>query len=208
MTTRQQRRAQARANAKRKHKPSGIGRAIRALPSTMKRLLKAATSLPWWMNVLGFCATLLVGYEVYYATIPEVNAPEIADVASPFAPPFRIHNPSHLISATDIVMRCEVDQILSKDGASMQGGSVTSDTISVIEPDGVANMRCPIGRVGDSEFDLVRIRPGDKITKAHVIIHLQYRTLGVLRHTVGTEFTWFNTPSGHFWVKGEVAKEQ
>lgn len=208
MTTRQQRRAQERINAKLKRKPFKVGAYIRVVLRGVGRLLKAVINLPWWVNVLGLLATLAAIYEVYYATIPEIDVPEFSDVASPFAPPFQIHNRGLFLSSTDIIMKCDVDQVASEHGVLMRGGSVISDAIPVIEPGGTGNMRCAIGRVGDPESDLVRVPSDDKITKAHVIIYLQYRTLGVLRHTAGTEFTWFNTPSGHFWVKGEIAKEQ
>lgn len=214
MVTRQQRRAQERARAKQKQPRSILQYAARLLLLLWKLLLRLllsiwrkVTDLPWWADVLGVVIAASSIYLFYYQTIPTVDVPAENDELSPFTAPFRVSNPSLLFAATDVFMFCAVDKIGNAHGTIMEGGGVLSDRIESLARDSSGAMRCAVGIQGDPRHEMVQTTSREPITFAHIKVFLEYRTFGILRHAEGVEFTWYQSATKRYWVKGTIAKE-
>jgi hypothetical protein len=154
-------------------------------------------------SLIGLIASLFgIGAVIHDACLgPDVSSDLNADPSQPFASPFAVKNNSSWFSMQDAEMNCEIGKIIMTKNRVSEGYSVAPIRHAAIGPGEIVNLKCLVA--GAPDRNVVPANPGD-ILDAHINIVVKYATLGFLRVSPRTEFTWYTAGTPHHWIKGKI----
>lgn len=144
----------------------------------------------WFLNVL---AALLA---IVLTTVDAFREPEIlpsqAQIDSPFAARFSLHNPSIIFAMTDMRLNCVLLKVMRAEIPNLMNIPVDDGIIANIPAGKTIEYGCPIEKA--IELDLV--------VQATIRIDAKFRVLGYERTTKSELFNW--DISSRQWIKGEI----
>jgi hypothetical protein len=151
----------------------------------------------WWARLCKFVLfplsflPFLAVYEIYFATIPEVAAP---DNSSPFILPYTVKNNSHIFDMRDATVNCDVPSFgvkkLDSNNALVGWQILPGVGKSTIGAGRNDHFQCPISV--DKNLEVIH---------AIVDIQVSYKTLWWDRMPYKAHFKWFADATPPRWME-------
>jgi hypothetical protein len=178
---------------------------------------------PWGFVVgaIGLVASLIVFWETYIQTLPEIHIRD-ADPTSSYVLPFVVVNKSQFFDMNNVTLKCVIEMVFFEDEEKHkfgEGGVVLDADVLVkqIPTSSQVNYPCEASGVLRAQSDgavalgSLMTAPGavhSKLTVSTmcVWISVTYETLGFKRKYRSHNFGWLITPSGHRWLEGPMAQ--
>jgi hypothetical protein len=178
----------------------------------LERAWQAITSLPLWTDVLGVIAAALALYEIFYATIPDIQ-PDPAISPSWVDLPLKAKNNSRFFDMTNVTVACVVENVTWKtpilppyQSFRMRGKGVEArpkDVAETIEAGRTITFPCNIAEnIVATPFGAADVIP---ISLIRLKIRISYRILNFPRSETSSSFTWRSVSGGFQWLEGDIS---
>jgi len=191
-------------------------------PSRTQKILSFLVR-PWsiTVEVLSLIAALVVFFEIYIHTVPDIAARD-SDPTSSFVLPFKVANKSLIFDMNSVTLTCGIELAVFENEAKQKYGvgDVILDADKKIEKIGrnsSANYNCDASGVLRAQTDGALVLGGlktppgatnSKLTLVAMCIWIgaKYKTAGFQRAFQSDIWGWYVTPDGHHqWIEGPLA---
>ena len=178
---------------------------------------------PWglFVELTGLLASLIVFWETYVQTLPEVSIRD-ADPTSSYVLLFVVANKSKFFDMDNVKLKCVVEMAVFEDEEKRKfdvGDVIVDADVSIqqIPTDSPVNYPCDASGILRAQSDGA-IALGGLITDANATdskltlttmclwISVAYETFWVKRRYRSHNFGWLTTPAGHRWLEGPMAQ--